>query len=144
MHLSVPHDTSAESQHVSFQATLAGRPRQFSAPTEGIRRGVMLPIRQSVQVAFHYPVHFTSGLFAPDNALLRDVLTHDAASEPAKALCVIDDGVVASHVGLLEKGGGEGEGGAESVLVARPVRPVRVHVPCPRLRASGTTSRASP
>jgi 3-dehydroquinate synthase len=62
----------------------------------------MLPIQQRVQVAFQYPVHFTSGLFAPENPLLRDALAAAHSGEPAKALCVIDHGVVAAHPGLLD------------------------------------------
>jgi 3-dehydroquinate synthase len=62
----------------------------------------MLPIQQSVQMTFQYPVHFTTGLFTPGNPLLRDVLATGDSDEPAKALCVIDRGVVISHPGLLD------------------------------------------
>ena len=57
----------------------------------------MRTIDQTVNVTFRYPVHFTEGLFAPDNPLLADVLTQ---SEPKRALFVVDEGVVAHHAQL--------------------------------------------
>ena len=61
------------------------------------------PIQQDVQVAFHYPVHFTRQLFAPGNTLLRDLLAADDSTEPPpRVLCVIDRGVVEHHPHLPE------------------------------------------
>lgn len=60
-------------------------------------------IRQNVRVDFHYPVHFTSGVFAPGNHLLRDLLAGRAAdARPPRVLCVIDQGVVAHQPDLPE------------------------------------------
>jgi len=62
---------------------------------------MMLPAYQTVQVAFRYPVHFTTALFAADNPLLRDTLGAERAPGlPAKALCVVDRGVVESRPDL--------------------------------------------
>ncbi len=62
---------------------------------------MMQPIHQAVRVAFRYPVHFTTDLLAPGNPLLRDTLL--AGRDPdfsAKALCVLDGGVLEHHPGL--------------------------------------------
>jgi 3-dehydroquinate synthase len=60
----------------------------------------MHPIDQVVRVDFQYPVHFTTGVFAPDNSLLRDVLAVDHANGPTKVLCVVDRGVAENHLAL--------------------------------------------
>jgi 3-dehydroquinate synthase len=58
----------------------------------------MQAIDQAVRISFRYPVHFTTGLFALGNPLLRDILVADrAATGPSKVLCVIDDGLVEHH-----------------------------------------------
>lgn len=60
----------------------------------------MRPIYQDVRVSFQYPVHFTTGVFAPDNSLLRDVLAGDRSGGPRKVLCVVDHEVAEHHPGL--------------------------------------------
>lgn len=59
------------------------------------------PIYQSVQVTFRYPVHFTNGVFARDNVLLRDVLCAGETILPKKVLCVVERSVARCHPGLL-------------------------------------------
>ncbi len=61
----------------------------------------MQPIIQRFQVPFQYPVHFTYGLFRPENPLLADVLRQDGNSVPRRIFFVIDSGVAAHH-GQLE------------------------------------------
>jgi 3-dehydroquinate synthase len=59
-------------------------------------------IHQEFRVGFRYPVHFTRGVFSPDNPVLRDVLqTH--RSTPAEAVVVLDDGVGRAHPGLADQ-----------------------------------------
>lgn len=60
----------------------------------------METIHQAVQVRFHYPVSFTSGLFGPENLLLADVVRAGGGELPKKVLCVVDRGVAACHPGL--------------------------------------------
>jgi 3-dehydroquinate synthase len=69
-------------------------------------------IRQSVEVAFEYPVHFTRDIFAPDNPLLRHTLGVQGPEGPRGALLAVDDGVVRNHPGILGK--------AESCLRSDP------------------------
>jgi len=52
----------------------------------------MRPIQADVQVNFHYDVHFTTDLFAPENGLLRDVLAQ-AGALPARVLFVVEEEV---------------------------------------------------
>ncbi len=61
----------------------------------------MQSIHQSVEVAFRYPVRFTTDLFAQDNPVLRDAIAVDGVDGPKKVLCVVDEGVVRHHPGLL-------------------------------------------
>jgi 3-dehydroquinate synthase len=58
-------------------------------------------IQQQLQVTFRYPVHFTTGLFAASNPLLRDVVTQDADRTPADVVAVVDRGVVETHPALI-------------------------------------------
>src|SRR6266699_3584092 len=62
----------------------------------------MLPIHQSVQVTYHYSVHFTNRLFALENPLLRDVVNIGDAKSPKKILCIIDSWVCQYHPDLLD------------------------------------------
>jgi 3-dehydroquinate synthase len=61
----------------------------------------MQPIHQAVQVTFRYPIHFTQGVFARDNLLLKDILCAEETDTPKKVLCVVDRGVARCHPGLL-------------------------------------------
>src|SRR3989449_2745299 len=59
-------------------------------------------IHQTVQVSYHYAVHFTQQLFACDNPLLRDVISGGDMQPPKKILCVVDRGVCQHHPDLLD------------------------------------------
>jgi len=61
------------------------------------------PIRQQFNVAFAYDVHFTSGLFRIENALLANIINADGQETTAKMLIVIDDRVVQCHSNLLRQ-----------------------------------------
>ena len=63
----------------------------------------METIRQRVEVAFSYPVHFTSGVFSPQNAALAQAVAASEPTEPAKVLCVVDAGVLRSRAGMLDQ-----------------------------------------
>ena len=58
-------------------------------------------LKQHFQVAFSYTVHFTEGLFTPDNLLLCDVLREDGGEGPRKVFFVVDSGVAEKHPGLV-------------------------------------------
>ncbi len=62
----------------------------------------MQPIHQTVQVRYHYAVHFTQQLFACDNPLLRDVISGGDMQPPKKILCIVDRGVWQHHPDLLD------------------------------------------
>ncbi len=59
-------------------------------------------IHQTVQVSYHYAVHFTQQLFACDNPLLRDVISGGDMQPSKKILCVVDRGVWQHHPDLLD------------------------------------------
>lgn len=60
----------------------------------------MRPIQADVKVSFHYDVHFTTDLFSPENALLRDVLSQGGAL-PARVLFVVEE-EVERHLAVRE------------------------------------------
>jgi 3-dehydroquinate synthase len=60
-------------------------------------------IKQNLQVNFHYTVHFTRDLFAPDNHVLMNTVASDAATAPSKLMVVLDRGVYRHHPKLLHK-----------------------------------------
>ncbi|GEO05315.1 3-dehydroquinate synthase [Adhaeribacter aerolatus] len=57
-------------------------------------------IQQTFQVPFSYIVHFTEGLFNPDNLLFRNVIAQDGGEGPRKLFFVIDSGVQEAHPDL--------------------------------------------
>jgi 3-dehydroquinate synthase len=59
-------------------------------------------IEQEIHVTFRYPVHFTTGLFAASNRLLRDLVEGRADARPVRVVVVIDRGVQRAHPGLTE------------------------------------------
>ncbi len=61
----------------------------------------MQAIEQDIQVRFRYQVHFTTGVFAPENPLLRDVAGGGGGPLPRKLLFVVDEGVHRHHPDLL-------------------------------------------
>jgi 3-dehydroquinate synthase len=60
-------------------------------------------IQQEIQVSFRYPVHFTTGVFTPANALLRDLAARTDDDSPRRLLVVVDSGVERAHPGLLDQ-----------------------------------------
>ena len=60
----------------------------------------MRPIQADVQVNFHYDVHFTTRLFAPENPLLRDVIAQ-GGTPPARILFVVEE-EVERHLAVRE------------------------------------------
>src|SRR5712692_6191425 len=79
-------------------------------PTDGSRRKSPGPSRlpemptlqQEIQVCFHYPVHFTTDLFAPENPLFAQVTEGGGTRGRRKVLFVIDEGVNRHHPELGE------------------------------------------
>jgi 3-dehydroquinate synthase len=63
---------------------------------------MMTTLQQTVQVKFHYPVHFTRRVFEPANQALRNVIA-SGGHMPAKTLFVVDELVCASYHGLLDR-----------------------------------------
>ncbi|MDP9365831.1 MAG: 3-dehydroquinate synthase [Chloroflexota bacterium] len=60
-------------------------------------------IGQFVQVSFRYPVCFTTGLFAPRQSLLADIVCASGRSgAPNRLLFVVDGGVAEHHPTLLD------------------------------------------
>ena len=59
-------------------------------------------IQQDLRITFHYPVHFTSGVFETSNSLLRDVIAGSADRRPADVVVVADRGVVDAHPDLVK------------------------------------------
>src|SRR5262245_13157359 len=60
-------------------------------------------VDQQFLVTFRYPVHFTRGVFAATNPLLRQVLTERSERRPLDFVVMVDDGVVRCHPKLLEE-----------------------------------------
>ena len=60
-------------------------------------------LQQTIPVTFQYQVHFTRGLFDPQNALFANTIASPTSSEPAKAIAVIDNGLLEHHPQLLEQ-----------------------------------------
>ncbi|SEK18898.1 3-dehydroquinate synthase [Parapedobacter koreensis] len=60
-------------------------------------------INQSFTVAYRYQVHFTKALFSIANPVLARFFASHATDIMAKALVVVDDGVVEHHVNLLQE-----------------------------------------
>lgn len=61
----------------------------------------MQMIQQSVQIHYRYGVHFTTHLFAIENALLADLVRDGAGAGIKKLLCVIDRHVARHHPELI-------------------------------------------
>ncbi|MBW3634859.1 MAG: 3-dehydroquinate synthase [Armatimonadetes bacterium] len=59
----------------------------------------MQPIQAEIKVSFRYAVHFTTGLFAPHNRLLRDVAQSGERCDghPARLLFVVDESLCAHY-----------------------------------------------
>ncbi len=57
-------------------------------------------IQQSFQVSYQYQVHFTRDLFAATNPLFRQFLAAHPGAPAARALVVVDEGVMRHHARL--------------------------------------------
>ncbi|MDJ0556350.1 MAG: 3-dehydroquinate synthase [Microcoleaceae cyanobacterium MO_207.B10] len=62
---------------------------------------LMPSIKQSVPVTFDYDVHFTTGLFKPENHLLARVIANNSKT-PKKVLVVIDQGLLCQWPTIVE------------------------------------------
>ena len=62
----------------------------------------LAPIAQSVDVTYHYPVIFTTGVFAADNLTLRDVCGRNATGGPSRVLVIVDRGISEAYPGLVD------------------------------------------
>lgn len=60
-------------------------------------------IKQKFSVSYQYDIHFTSGLFTPENRLLSDFFIARGGGLVPKLLVVIDEGVVTHHPALPER-----------------------------------------
>lgn len=58
-------------------------------------------IQQEIHVAFRYPVHFTTGVFAGSNRLLRNLVARSDDGHPARIVAVVDRGVDRAHPDLV-------------------------------------------
>lgn len=54
-------------------------------------------IKQKFSVSYQYDIHFTSGLFSPDNRILSDFFTGRLDGPDPKLLVVVDEGVATHH-----------------------------------------------
>ena len=57
---------------------------------------------QRFAVTFEYPVHFTEGLFDPDNTILADVLGRLEPDRRHRCLVFVDDGLLAQQPSLAD------------------------------------------
>jgi 3-dehydroquinate synthase len=78
-------------------------------------------IQQEIQVAFRYPVHFTTGAFSAANPLLRDLIARADAQAPGRALVVVDSGVERAHPGVSDAVRGYFAAHHASIALAGPV-----------------------
>jgi 3-dehydroquinate synthase len=62
-----------------------------------------LPLCQNFQVSYSYSVHFTSGVFQPNNDLLAQAAVGDDRDLPKKVLLLFDDGVVKHHPEIVQQ-----------------------------------------
>ena len=61
----------------------------------------MDPIHQRIDVAFGFPVHFTTGVFDARNPLLNEVISSRADRSPAPAVFVVDRGLLPGHPDIV-------------------------------------------
>jgi 3-dehydroquinate synthase len=90
-------------------------------------------IEQEFLLPVRYPVHFTTGVFAASNTLLRDLMsTRHAARKnatadesedeaPAKLVVVVDRGVERAHPALIDTIGAYCAAHADAIALAAPV-----------------------
>lgn len=63
----------------------------------------MKTVNQCFNIQFRYPVHFTRGLFASDNALLANTITNITHASNVKVVFVIDRGVHEHHPSIISQ-----------------------------------------
>jgi 3-dehydroquinate synthase len=63
----------------------------------------MRSLHQRICVTFNYDIHFTTGLFQPNNALLAQAIATDGDNTPKRIIAVVDAGLLQHHNGLLEQ-----------------------------------------
>src|SRR5690349_11021664 len=61
----------------------------------------MSSIERTILVQFKHQVHFTKGVFDPENLLLKDVLSNQKPGQVRKALVVCDETLVSSQPALI-------------------------------------------
>lgn len=60
-------------------------------------------IKQKFSVSYQYDIHFTSGLFAPENRLLSRFFAERLHGPVPKLLVAVDEGVTTYHPALIER-----------------------------------------
>ena len=60
----------------------------------------MSQIERTIQVSFRHQVHFTEGVFEPENSLLRDVMVDGSQKRRHKVLVVLDEALATSQPNL--------------------------------------------
>lgn len=75
---------------------------------------------QNVNVAFRYPVYFTTAVLEPDNPVLARVVARDPAAQAKRFVAVFDEGVLRHHPGQIEKLHGYAERHARLMSLAAP------------------------
>lgn len=61
----------------------------------------MSHIERIITVSWRHQVHFTHGVFRPQNHLLRDLLADERSPRPARALVVVDESLASARPSLL-------------------------------------------
>jgi 3-dehydroquinate synthase len=59
-------------------------------------------VEQILRLTFRMPVHFTTGVFATGNPVLRSVISGTDDPAPADAIAVVDSGVAAAHPTIVD------------------------------------------
>jgi 3-dehydroquinate synthase len=78
-------------------------------------------VDQQFLVTFRYPVHFTRGVFAASNPLLRRVVTERSDRHPTDIVVMVDDGVVRTHPRRVAEIEAYASGANGELHVAAPV-----------------------
>src|SRR5699024_1742435 len=76
-------------------------PSTITSPTD--RNSIMKTIAQQFSVSFKYKVHFTEGLFHPENTLLAETIRSGSPHKTRKVLFVLDEGMYAHHPKLFKR-----------------------------------------
>ena len=63
----------------------------------------MSHIERTVSVSFRHQIHFTQGVFASENPVLRDVLVNDEVRDPRKTLVVLDEALAQAQPDLASR-----------------------------------------